>query len=62
MATALKKGASSFGDFMSKGKQVIIDMSETIKGSSGRDMEQWLFRIVVLGLLAQCGFDIQVMP
>ena len=47
---------------MTKGKQIIIDMSESIKDKSGKDMEQWVFRIVVLALLAQCGFDIQVMP
>jgi hypothetical protein len=30
------------------GKKVIIDMSDTIKNGTGRDMEQMLFRAMVL--------------
>jgi|TARA_Y100001963_G_scaffold119102_1_gene166074 hypothetical protein len=33
------------------GKQVVIDMSETIKEKSGKDLEQWFFRIVIMYLL-----------
>jgi hypothetical protein len=29
-------------------KQVVIDMSETVKGKTGKDMEQWFFRILIL--------------
>ena len=30
------------------GKQVVIDMSESLKEKSGKDMEQWFFRIAIL--------------
>lgn len=30
------------------GKQVVIDMSESVKNGTGKDMEQWLFRLLVL--------------
>ena len=30
------------------GKKVVIDMSETIKNGTGRDMEQLLFRAMVV--------------
>tara|TARA_Y100001963_G_scaffold24538_1_gene33119 strand:- start:711 stop:851 length:141 start_codon:yes stop_codon:yes gene_type:complete len=33
------------------GKQVVIDMSESLKEKSGKDMEQWFFRIVIMYLL-----------
>jgi hypothetical protein len=29
-------------------KQVVIDMSESIKSGTGKDAEQWLFRLLVL--------------
>ena len=32
-------------------KQVVIDMSESIKEKSGKDLEQWFFRIVIMYLL-----------
>tara|TARA_R100000781_G_scaffold114490_2_gene85439 strand:+ start:149 stop:289 length:141 start_codon:yes stop_codon:yes gene_type:complete len=32
-------------------KQVVIDMSESIKEKSGKDLEQWLFRIIIMYLL-----------
>lgn len=47
---------------MSMNKQVVIDMSDKIKGGSGRDMEQWFWRVIVLALLAQSGVDIGVIP
>ena len=34
------------------GKQVVIDMSESVKNGTGKDMEQWLFRILVLYCLS----------
>jgi hypothetical protein len=36
---------------MSQGKKVVIDMSESIKNGSGRDMEQWVLRLAVLYIL-----------
>ena len=33
------------------GKQVVIDMSESVKNGTGKDMEQWFFRIVIMYLL-----------
>ena len=32
-------------------KKVVIDMSESIKEKSGKDLEQWFFRILVLACL-----------
>ena len=33
------------------GKKVVIDMSESIKEKSGKDLEQWYFRILVIACL-----------
>ena len=33
-------------------KQVVIDMSEKVKNGTGKDMEQWLLRIIVLWLIS----------
>ena len=30
------------------GKQVVIDMSESVKNGTGTDMEHWLVRLLVL--------------
>ena len=32
-------------------KQVVIDMSENVKNKTGKDMEQWFFRILVIACL-----------
>jgi hypothetical protein len=47
------KGNAKNGELalMSQGKKVVIDMSESIKNGSGRDMEQWILRLAVLYIL-----------
>lgn len=32
-------------------KQVVIDMSESIKEKSGKDLEQWILRVAVLYMI-----------
>jgi hypothetical protein len=39
------------------GKQVVIDMSESVKNGTGRDMEQLIMRIIILWLVS--GGDIE---
>ena len=39
------------------GKQVVIDMSESVKNGTGKDMEQWFFRIVILYCLSGGDID-----
>jgi len=34
------------------GKQVVIDMSESVKNASGRDMEQLILRIIIIWLIS----------
>jgi len=34
------------------GKQVVIDMSESVKNGTGKDMEQWALRLIVIWLIS----------